>query len=219
MISFIVLLWLSCHSALKLGKDQTVKTEENFKQHITVLRDRENGSTTLLGASITMVISLVAVYFVLISKDRFLRIKDRSHIYLCQYSFIQEMDNYLTGMYRFNRAIEVAYIASKTPPITSEGKIAHRAVQMAQTVYHYSKIKVVAENKWCNRNQKLMLTASTPYIRNIILVPKRDEIGRAVMRKKKWKTVLVGDYILLTNSIVTERGILKTQTVEEVPLS
>lgn len=164
--------------------------------------NNQRGNSTLVGILLIFTLSAWSLLYLQKEAALFNQLKSRLRTYMCMKGLNGEVKTHVRWMERLNTAIEVsnAVIVAgiAAPPAIAAAKIAKRTSQAAQQAKHFLYLK----NLWGLHRKKCFFDPrayTTPYKNKITLT--RDAIGRAKLRKRKWKQTAFGDQVILRTEV------------------
>lgn len=154
----------------------------------------ENGSSTLLGIAITLIISIVGLTLLSNRIDQFKDLKDKQKLLLCSKEVNGKTTNYIRSIQRTNKTLKVLTIGKHLssivpfPGLNIASKIGIatsikllKGFQIAKT-FSYTKYLITTKLNKCSINN---FALTTPF-KHIALFFSRDKFNQAKLRKKKW---------------------------------
>ncbi len=133
-----------------------------------------------------------------------IKLKQRADLYLCMKTITVNTQKYLKKMKRFNRGIKLAgyskIVFTLFPQLAvlgaSSSESIKRLLQGLQNAYHISYLNKMRKqfSKRCPFNPSLIIS---PYSTIGLVLLKRDKIGAAKLRKKKWRTYIRKHLLIL----------------------
>ena len=167
-----------------------LKIEEQFIEktrslHQTHLKN-EKGSISLTAAILTIILSLVLLFYVTKMKIEYREAVYRKESYLCFFFLNRQTQLYINEMTKFNWSLSAAFIAQGSVVATSEAIEVFKLLVMARNIRHFYYLKKLATNKYCQLPETFSFLKNTPFKTqaNLALITNIDETS--IMRQKKW---------------------------------
>lgn len=174
----------------------------------------QKGNLVLPCALLLASLSAWSLIYIKRDGELFYALKERLRTFTCMKTLNGEVKRHVKWMERLNVVIDAsnAAIAAGTlaPPVLAAARKAKKAAQAGQEFKHFLYLKKLWElaGKKCFFDP---LSYKTPYENKIKL--SRDPLGRARLRRKKWKQAAFGRQVVL-QSEVKKTGLwsIKTET-------
>lgn len=180
IMSVIKVTGLFTHGSKNLESTQKEFIKDTRKTHNT-------GSITLMAAMLTMMISLLLLFFALKFKVELQEARFRKDSYLCFNNLNIKTSNYITDMTRFNWALRSAYIATYSLVATAEALAVFKALKIARDVVHYNYLKELISNSVCkDKIPPVSYLKNLPYKTNMAFKLNTLIDGTTIVRENKW---------------------------------
>lgn len=169
----------------------------------------QKGNATFIGLMFLMSIAFWALLGIEQEASLSLSLKKRLRTYICAKTLNGETKVLVRRMEVLNRAIMVANAASLNPATAAAAKVAKKAAQVAQQGAHgwFYKRLYDLHSGHCLFGPKTYLT---PYKHKGLL--KRDALGTAQLRNKKWTQKTLSDQVILDTEFKQKGASVELET-------
>jgi hypothetical protein len=161
-----------------------------FKPKTFIIIKNNQGSVSLLGATLTSLLSLYLLFFALKMQVEYREAQYRKESYLC-FKFLNTTTvDYITQITKLNWALRTAYAAQFSVIATNESIVIFKNLVLYRNAFHVSYMKNLFLNSYCS------LPITTDYVKNLPYQTKNiflldtlvDETTK--IRAKKWKNII-----------------------------
>lgn len=159
-------------------------------QEIFTPANNEKGSISLLGATLTSILSLFLLFLILKMQLEYREAQYRKQSYLCFKYLVTQTEDYVSQMTKLNWALRSAYVAQYSVIGTSEAAAVFKTLVLYRNGFHISYVKNLLHNKYCSFPESLGFVKNQPYqVKSIFLLDTSiDETSK--VRDHKWRNTV-----------------------------
>ena len=150
----------------------------------------ERGNVTLLGATLTSLLSLFLLFLVVKMQIEYREAQYRKKSYLCFRYLTIQTEDYVSHMTKLNWALRTAYAAQFSVTASEAAVVIFKNLVLFRNARHISYVKNLLENKYCHFPETADFVKNIPYeVTNIfVLNTLIDETTQ--VKAHKWKNTL-----------------------------
>jgi hypothetical protein len=176
---------LFIQSDIALGKIEA-KFVAQTKKLLKSPNNDEKGNISLTAAVLTVLLSLLLLFFITKMKIDYREAVYRKESYLCFHYMNRQTEKYIKEMAIFNWSLSAAFAAQSSGVATAEAVEVFKALTIVRNIRHFYYLKKLASNKYCHVPETYSYLKNTPFrIQvNLALITNIDETS--IMRQKKW---------------------------------
>jgi hypothetical protein len=166
-----------CHKQFTQFIDQNKKDRRKFN---------EKGFGTLLGISLTFVLSLIFYLYLGMLKIENREIFERTETYLCFKELNDSTKNYISKVGLINKSILIAQGAKLSGVLTPEAQASIDTLKILRGIIHLKYIKSLSITKHCSLKQSSSFLTHLPYETTtpLVLVSGADET--TIVKDHEW---------------------------------
>lgn len=180
IMSVIKMTGLFTHASKNLESIQREFIKDTKKTH-------DKGSITITAALLTVMVSLLLMFFSLKFKVELQESRFRKDSYLCFHHLNILTENYVTDMSRFNVGLRAAYLAKFTIIAAAEAQAAFRALQIVRDAAHFYYLKTLIKNSVCkDKIPPISYLKNLPYKTNSTFTLDTNFDSTTKVRENKW---------------------------------
>lgn len=202
VFSILIISAVKTADVFKKANSQLHKEQKSF---IQLTRDKHNtGSISLMGCFLTLMFSLLLLFFVLKFKVELQEARYRRDSYLCMHYLNITTENYILDMGKLNIALRTAFAVGI---ISGPAKAAFKALEVARDARHLYYLKQLIAYRFCSKEMSLHYLLNPPFKKKaggVLVATNLD--GTTLIRKNKWKMTIMKNPsgIRLKNSFCLE---------------
>lgn len=145
-----------------------------------------SGQVTFLALLLCMMLLSYAIFIILKCQKTSLEIQTRLQSYQCFHYLDVETSNYIRSMGYFNKALWLNHKLMLVPATAAEAKMAQEALIGLQQLLHFSYVKNLSSNRFCDLTQSSSYVTKIPYRTRLVLWLERDIDGTVPLAHKDW---------------------------------
>jgi hypothetical protein len=150
-------------------------------------KTHQDGSITLMGALLTVMLSALLMFFALKFKVELAEARYRKDSYLCFQDLNLQTENYISDITKLNWALTSAYAATFTGVATVMAKATFEGLQLARDARHLLYIKDLALSSYCkSKTAALLYIKNQPYKTHNYIKLATSFDGTTFIRENKW---------------------------------
>ena len=175
--------FIKSNKMLEKIEHQFVDQTKNLLKPAT---NNEKGSISLLAAILTLILSLIFIFYITKMKIEYREAVYRKESYLCFQYMNKKTIAYIGEMAKFNWALSAAYIAQFSAVATAEAIEAFKALVLARNIRHFNYIKNLATNKYCKIPETISYLKNIPFKTKETYALSTNINETTSMRQSKW---------------------------------
>lgn len=146
------------------------------------------GSISLIGASLTTILSLFLLFLIQKMRIEYNEAQYRKRTYLCFRYLTVQTENYVNSMTKFNWALRSAYAAQFSGVASEEAITIFKNLVTFRNAVHVSYLKNLMENKYCSYPESLEFVKNLPYQSKTVFLLDTEIDETTKIRANKWKS-------------------------------
>jgi len=166
------------------------KIEHQFvdqtKSLLKQTKNNEKGSISLTAAALTLILSLIFIFYITKMKIEYREAVYRKESYLCFQYMNQKTISYISEMAKFNWALSAAYIAQFSVVATAEAIQTFKALVLTRNIRHFNYIKNLTTNKYCRIPEAISYLKNIPFKTKANYALSTNINEASIMRQSKW---------------------------------
>jgi hypothetical protein len=161
-----------------------------YRQENFTSTNNECGNISLLGATLTSILSLFLLFLVLKMQVEYREAQYRKKSYLCFKYLVTQTEDYVALMTKFNWALRSAYTAQFSGAGTKEAQAIFKGLVAFRNTRHISYMKNLLTNKYCSFPASADFVKNLPYQTKSIFILKTAIDETVKVRANKWKNTV-----------------------------
>ncbi len=229
--SLVILSVVKTTDIFILSNRSLEKLETQFvKKTKSLLKSSGNnkGNISLTASVMTLLLSLLLLFFVSKMKIEYQEALYRKESYICLRYMNRETEKYINKMAIFNLSLRTAFIASGSGIASIQSAEIFKALVILRNAYHLYYLKKITINNFCNPLETISYLKNFPFKiqTNSTLATNVDETS--ILRNKKWSYFfykypkgirLKKSFCLKSNfTMKNEFSLDSTSSSEEIPI-
>jgi hypothetical protein len=213
IINYLLAFCLVLLSAVKtvdlfiLSDHSLVKLQERFIKTTRELLISPKGNISLSAALLTVVLSLLLLFYLIKMKTEYNEALYRKNSYLCTYYMNNITKKYISEMALFNWSLRTAFLTKASLITSATSEVIWKGLVITRNILHFNYLRKLTKNKFCQLPQTLSYLKNTPYKITKIFNLETNIDETSIQREKEWVTATY----LLPNAIRLKKSFcLKT---------
>lgn len=150
----------------------------------------ETGSISLLGATLTAILSLFLLFLVLKMQIEYKEAQYRKESYLCFKYLTTKTESYVSQMTKFNWALRTAYAAKLSVAGTEEAEVIFKNLVLFRNAGHISYVKNLLHNKYCSFSSSRDFVKNQPFKINNLFALETAFDETTKIRAHEWENTV-----------------------------